>query len=83
MLEKLVQEELRHGTEEAQRGADRHPATDRSRTGQPQEHRPSLQRGRDQSTTYYRWRKEYGGLKLEQARRLKELEKENGRLRRL
>src|SRR5271157_376034 len=51
MLEKLVQEELRHGTEEAQRGADRrHPATDRSRTSQPQEHRPSLQRGRDQST---------------------------------
>ena len=33
--------------------------------------------------TYYRWRKEYGGLKLEQARRLKELEKENGHLRRL
>src|SRR6516165_3033764 len=33
--------------------------------------------------TYYRWRKEYGGLKLEQAKRLKELEKENGRLRRL
>jgi transposase-like protein len=33
--------------------------------------------------TYYRWRKEYGGLKLDQARRLKELEKENGRLKRL
>ena len=33
--------------------------------------------------TYYRWRKEYGGLKLEQARRLKDLEKENSRLRRL
>ena len=33
--------------------------------------------------TYYRWRKEYGGLKLEQAQRLKELEKENSRLRRL
>ena len=33
--------------------------------------------------TYYRWRQEYGGLKLEQARRLKALEKENGRLRRL
>ena len=32
--------------------------------------------------TYYRWRKEYGGLKVDQARRLKELEKENGRLRR-
>ena len=32
--------------------------------------------------TYYRWRKEYGGLKLDQARRLKELEKENARLKR-
>ena len=32
--------------------------------------------------TYYRWRKEYGGLKMDQARRLKELELENGRLRR-
>jgi transposase-like protein len=31
--------------------------------------------------TYYRWRKEYGGLKLNQAKRLKELERENGRLR--
>jgi len=31
--------------------------------------------------TYYRWRKEYGGLKLDQAKRLKELEQENGRLR--
>ncbi len=30
--------------------------------------------------TYYRWRKEYGGMKTEQARRLKELEKENARL---
>ena len=33
--------------------------------------------------TYYRWRKEYGGLKREQAKRLKELEKENARLKRL
>ena len=31
--------------------------------------------------TYYRWRKEYGGLKVNQAKRLKELERENGRLR--
>ena len=30
--------------------------------------------------TFYRWRKEYGGLGLDQARRLKELETENGRL---
>ncbi len=31
--------------------------------------------------TYYRWRREYGGLKSDQVKRLKELEKENGRLR--
>ena len=30
--------------------------------------------------TYYRWRKEYGGMKVDQAKRLKELEKENSRL---
>ncbi len=30
--------------------------------------------------TYYRWRKEYGGLRTDQAKRFKELEKENGRL---
>ena len=33
--------------------------------------------------TYYRWRKEYGGMQIEQARRLKRLEKENARLKRL
>jgi transposase-like protein len=33
--------------------------------------------------TYYRWRKEYGGLRLDQAKRLKELEKENLRLKKL
>ena len=33
--------------------------------------------------TYYRWRKEYGGMEVEQLRRLKELEQENGRLKRL
>ena len=33
--------------------------------------------------TYYRWRKEYGGLRTDQAKRLKELEKENSRLKRL
>ena len=32
--------------------------------------------------TYYRWRQEYGGLKADQVRRLKELETENARLRR-
>ena len=33
--------------------------------------------------TYYRWRKEYGGLRLDQAKRLKELEKDTQRLKRL
>jgi len=33
--------------------------------------------------SYYRWRKEYGGMQVEQARRLKGLEKENARLKRL
>src|SRR5277367_2653690 len=33
--------------------------------------------------TYYRWRKEYGGLKVDQAKRLKEVEQENSKLKRL
>ena len=33
--------------------------------------------------TYYRWRREYGGLQVDQARRLKELESENAKLKRL
>ena len=33
--------------------------------------------------TYYRWRREYGGMQVEQARRLKELERENVRLKKL
>jgi len=33
--------------------------------------------------TFYRWRKQYGGMKIEQAKRLKELEKENLRLKKL
>jgi transposase-like protein len=33
--------------------------------------------------TYYRWRKEYGGLRTDQAKRLKELERENARLKKL
>ena len=33
--------------------------------------------------TYYRWRKEYGGMRIEQAKRLKDLEKENARLKKL
>ena len=33
--------------------------------------------------TYYRWRREYGGMRVSQAKRLKDLEKENSRLKRL
>ena len=33
--------------------------------------------------TYYRWRKEYGGLRMDQAKRFKELKKENTRLKKL
>ena len=33
--------------------------------------------------TYFRWRREYGGMRIEQAKRLKELEKENARLKKL
>jgi transposase-like protein len=33
--------------------------------------------------TYYRWRREYGGMRVEQAKRLKELEKENTRLKKI
>ena len=84
MFEKLVQEELKHSTEEAQCRADCRPAgqievelANHKSIGQACKEAGITQQ------TYYRWRKEYGGLKLEQARRLKELEKENSRLRRL
>ena len=33
--------------------------------------------------TFYKWRKEYGGMRIDQAKRLKELEKENARLKKL
>lgn len=33
--------------------------------------------------TYYRWRREYGGLRLDQAKRLKDLERENARLKKI
>ena len=41
--------------------------------------------GKEQITeqTYYRWRREYGGLKVDQAKRLKDLERENARLKKL
>ena len=33
--------------------------------------------------TYYRWKKQYGGMRIDEAKRMKEIEKENGQLRRL
>jgi putative transposase len=52
----------------------------RWRTGR---RRRGLQEGGITEQTYYRWRKEYGGLQVDQARRLKELEQENAKLKRL
>jgi len=37
----------------------------------------------DSDNTYYRWRREYGGLEIDQAKRFKEVEKENQRLKKL
>jgi putative transposase len=83
MRENLVREELEDGQEETQPRADRRPsATDRSGNRQRKTYPTGVPRSRIKEQGYYRWRKEYGGLKLEQARRLKELEKENSRLRR-
>jgi putative transposase len=51
--------------------------------GMPRQTEVELARGKRigiSEQSYYRWRSEYGGLKLEQARRMKDLEKENGRL---
>ena len=42
-----------------------------------------IRRLRVNKITYHRWRKEYGGLKIEQAKRLKDLENENARLKQL
>ena len=43
----------------------------------------ALREGGITDATYYRWRKEYGGLKGNQARRLRDLERENARLKRV
>ena len=61
------------------------PSSARPRSSSPRA-RPIAQVCKDLAITeqtYYRWRKEYGGLKLDQAKRLKELERENARLKRL
>ena len=42
-----------------------------------------MQRGGDLRGSYHRWRREYGDLQVDQARKMKDLERENARLRRL
>ena len=52
-------------------------------TGQGKTTAQSCRKAGITEQTYYRWRKEYGGLRVEQAKRLKELDKENARLKRV
>lgn len=54
----------------------------RGASGTRREHRYGLPKIAVTEQTYYRWRKEYGGMGTDQLKRLKELEKENARLRR-
>jgi hypothetical protein len=80
----MGQEGPEDGEAEVHGGGDRDGAAaggggDRERQDDP----TRLPGERDHQQTYYRWRREYGGLKLEQAKRLKELERENARLKRL
>jgi len=44
---------------------------------------PACKEAEISEQSYYRWRKEYGGLQVDQARKMKDLERENARLRRL
>jgi hypothetical protein len=82
MLEKLVRKEPEHARKK--HGAEQIVALLRQIEVELANHKNIGQACKEAGITqqgYYRWRKEYGGLKLEQARRLKALEKENSRLR--
>ena len=70
---------------EDERGTGRaQAAPDRGADGPGQELGPgSAKEAEISEQSYYRWRKEYGGLQIDQARRMKDLERENARLRRL
>ena len=73
-----------YADEEIQAGADRDLAA-ADRSGNSEREAPLQVCKETQTTTWtcYRWRKEFGGLKLDQAQRLKELERENAKLKRL
>ena len=70
---------------EATHGRGGHPqaAPGRGRPGPGPEHRPGLPALGVSEQTLHRWRNQYGGLKADEAKRLKELEAENARLKRL
>src|ERR1700757_4560713 len=73
-----------HASQEVQTRADRDDAAaDRSRHCKWKNTPQAGKEAEITVQTFYRWRKEYGGLKMDQAKRLKELEKENGKLKRL
>ncbi len=76
-------EEDADGTENLQARRDRLDAAASRRSHCPGDEDPDVVRtiGVTQ-VTYYRWRREFGGLQLDQVRRMKELEQENQRLRR-
>ncbi len=84
MLETLVKQGGRDAEKETQPGADPGQAPrGRSGPGQGSDSRSGAVRQiAVTEQTYYRWRNEYGGLSIDQARRLKQLEQENARLKR-
>ena len=82
--ENLMEEDKTDANAEVQTGTDRNGAeTDRGGHGEWEASLQACKEAGIHTQTYYRWRKEYGGLKVEQAKRLKALEKENTRLERL
>jgi putative transposase len=73
-----------HANQEVQTRADRDDAAaDRSKRRERKTTPQACKEAEITMRTFYRWRKEYGGLKMDQAKRLEELEKENGKLKRL
>ena len=82
--ENLMEEDKTDANAEIQTGTDRNGAeTDRGGMANRKSTPQACKEAGIHTQTYYRWRKEYGGLKVEQAKRLKALEKENTRLKRL
>jgi hypothetical protein len=51
--------------------------------GRGRDGRRGLQEGRDREATYYSWRKKYGGLMPSEVKRLRQLEEENGKLKKI